>query len=361
MFYSTNIDSDNFEYLTSLVYPGQLGVSDNAPKNYELNVPYRLLFSSINLLEPDHYFSTCFIAPEVTLYAQTTKEETSTFLEKVSLHKHDFFEFMFVLSGEVYVNIENERHLYTTGSCCILNKNVMHTEEYSSDFRIVFLQISTEIMQLINEELKLCFFNIEKLQEKSAMSEFVSNNLNSDSVKYKAYVDFIPIENTAEITNTLHNYFDSITRESLNAEIGSTISILTLLKKIFLFMSSPDIFNTTPVQIGSSSEYSIFSEIAKLMTESDGRISRSQLSEELNYSGAYLNEICKKYSGLALFDYGMTFCMKAATHRLTSSKENITEIGYSLGFTNRTHFYKIFKNTYGVTPAEYRRKHKFDS
>ena len=28
---------------------------------------------------------------------------------------------MFVLDGEVYQNIENMRHLYTTGSCCKLN------------------------------------------------------------------------------------------------------------------------------------------------------------------------------------------------------------------------------------------------
>ena len=50
--------------------------------------------------------------------------------------------------------------------------------------------------------------------------------------------------------------------------------------------------------------------------------------------------------------------MKAAAQMLTSSKDNITEIGYTLGFTNRTHFYKVFKSTYGITPAEYRRKHK---
>lgn len=359
MFYSTNINSDNVEYLSSLIYPNQPGGANNrTTNNYTINVPYRLLFSSINLVEPDNFFSTCYISPEVTLYAQATKEETSSFLEKASLHKHDFFEFMFVLAGEVYVNIENERHLYPTGSCYILNKNVMHTEEYSSDFRIVFLQISTEIMQLINEELKLRFFNVEKFQETSAMSEFISNNLNSDSDNHKAYVDFIPQNNTDEITNTFHDYFDSITRESLNAKVGSTITILTILKKIFLFMSSTDIFSTTPVQIGSSAEYSVFSEIARLMNESKGRISRSQLSEKMNYSGSYLNEICKKYTGLSLFDYGMTFCMKAAAQMLTSSKDNITEIGYTLGFTNRTHFYKVFKSTYGITPAEYRRKHK---
>ena len=357
MFYTTNLDTKDISVLAEYLYPNLTQNSDNNTISYPLPFPYRLVFSSINLEDYDNYFSNCFITPDVSLYSQTKKDETGPLLERVTLHKHDFFELMFVLSGEVYVNIENERHIYTAGSCCILNKNVIHTEEYNTSFRIVFLQLSAELMNVINQELKLKLFNIEKINSGSAISEFINNNLTNDMDAHKAYVDFIPNGNSEEIAKHLHDYFDQITRESLDPKVGSTITVLTLIKKLFLYLSLPDKFSTIPVQIGSSAEYSLFSEIVRAMDQTNGRISRSQLSEKLNYSGSYLNEICKKFSGLSLFDYGMTFCMKTAADMLIHSNENITDIGYALGFSNRTHFYKIFKDIYGETPAQYRRNH----
>ena len=203
-------------------------------------------------------------------------------------------------------------------------------------------------------------FQVEKLASTSAINDFFTNNLSSDADTNKAYVDFIPTDDEI-IAKTLHDYFDQITHATLDPKLGSTITIMSLFKKLFMYMSMEENFSTAPVQIGSSAEYTLFTEIVAAMEETNGRISRSQLSNKLNYSGSYLNEICKKYSGLSLFDYGMTFCMKKAAHLLVSSSDNITDIGYALGFTNKTHFYKIFHETYGMTPAAYRRNHKTQS
>jgi len=233
----------------------------------------------------------------------------------------------------------------------------MHAEEYNTDFEIVFLQISTDLMKRIYSDLTLNFFDIEKISSDSDMNEFLSKNLGSDSDTGKAYVDFIPKGSNDEIANTLHQYFDKITRETMMPQVGSTVNVLNLLKQLFLFMSISGNFSTIPVQIGSTAETMLFDQIMTAMTETDGRISRSQLSEKLNYSGVYLNEICKKYTGKSLFDYGMTFCMKKAASLLTGSNDNIGDISAYLGFTNRTHFYKVFKEQYGMTPAEYRRMH----
>lgn len=358
MFYSTNLPNADPAEIARDLFPDMNEVTGKVAANYTLRTPYRLIFSSMKSDEPDDYYSNCFIAPDITLYYQASKEETQIVIHRAHLHKHDFFEFMFVLSGEIYVNIENARHLYRKGSCCILNRNVMHTEEYHTDFRIVFLQISSELMQRLNDELRLSFFSVERERPSSVMSDFIRNNTSSVTDTHRAYVDLIPLGDNKEITKTLHDYFDQITHETLDPGIGSTFMILTLLKKILLYISVSDYFSTTPVQIGSDTEYALFEEIEHTMAESTGRISRSQLANKLNYSGAYLNEICKKYSGLSLFDYGMTFCMKKAARLLESSSDNITDIGIYLGFTNRSHFYKIFKSIYGMTPAQYR-KEKF--
>lgn len=59
-------------------------------------------------------------------------------------------------------------------------------------------------------------------------------------------------------------------------------------------------------------DFILFSHICHLLEDTDGRISRSELEQILNYSGNYLNTIVKKYTHKCLFDYGQTFCMKKA-------------------------------------------------
>lgn len=86
-------------------------------------------------------------------------------------------------------------------------------------------------------------------------------------------------------------------------------------------------------------------------------MSRSELERLLNYSGDYLNRIVNKYAGMCLYDYGMTFCLKKAAKYLTETNESIGAIANRLQFTNRTHFYSLFKEKYGVTPKEYRQLH----
>lgn len=69
-----------------------------------------------------------------------------------------------------------------------------------------------------------------------------------------------------------------------------------------------------------------------------------------------MNTIVNKYTGMCLYDYGLTFTMKKAAHLLTETYKPISAIEAQLGLTNRTHFYKLFRKKYGVTPGEYRRK-----
>lgn len=186
---------------------------------------------------------------------------------------------------------------------------------------------------------------------------FFDMNLGNNQDCEKDYVDFIPNPEQSNLALTVHQMFDQLTLETLSPKQGSSLFVKYQIEQLFAFLMLPEHYSTTPIRIGTDTEYELYNKIIASMTRSFGRISRRQLSQELNYSGVYLNEIAKKYSGLSLFDLGMTFCMKKAARLLTSSKDSVTDIGSALGFTNRTHFYKIFKKTYGMTPAEYRKLH----
>ena len=50
----------------------------------------------------------------------------------------------------------------------------------------------------------------------------------------------------------------------------------------------------------------------------------------------------------------MDFAMEYAANQLQKTDRNIADIAAELKFTNRSHFYKLFKERYGVTPMKYR-------
>ena len=347
----TNVNSLDHHF-----YPPKSSDNNLLPSIFSITSSYRLFFSTMPTEENDAFFICTYIDPSAIMYSVISKEDDAAVtISAMKFHKHDFYEFMFVLDGELYVNIENQRHLYSKGCCYIVNRNVRHAEEYTPSFRAAFFQIHPDFLHSIYTDLCMDFFDIAKNSPKSKLMDFLHLNLTGSENSEKDYVDFIPIANNTFLTNSIHSIFDQITRETLSPQIGSSITVKQLILKLFLFLLNPDYFNTSPIRIGSDAEYTIYTQIVNAMIDNHGRISRNELAKELNYSGAYLNEISKKYSGLSLFDFSMTFCMKEAARLLSNSDMNIVDIGNHLGFSNRTHFYKIFKKTYHVTPAEYRR------
>ena len=50
--------------------------------------------------------------------------------------------------------------------------------------------------------------------------------------------------------------------------------------------------------------------------------------------------------------------MNAALPLLLNNEYNIKEIAYRLGFYDDAYFSRVFKNHYGITPGEYRKRRK---
>lgn len=65
------------------------------------------------------------------------------------LHSHEYYEFMFLIDGEIYQNIEHFRHYYPAGGCCLVDPHVLHAEEYATACRVLFFKISQSFMQQI--------------------------------------------------------------------------------------------------------------------------------------------------------------------------------------------------------------------
>lgn len=77
-------------------------------------------------------------------------------------------------------------------------------------------------------------------------------------------------------------------------------------------------------------------------------------AEALNLSPNYLSDLLKKETGKATLEHIHLFLIDKAKNSLLNSKENISEIAYSLGFEYPQRFSNLFKSKTGISPSEYR-------
>ena len=326
--------------------------------DYKMKYPLKLEYISMHPDDPLEYFTMTSIAPEHLYHSSIEREEIGKRITRFRLHRHSYYELMFVIEGSLYQVIENERHHYTPGSCCLLNKNVLHAEEHSTDFTAAFLDISDGLLADISDNLTGGFFRAELERPATDLDAFLKDNLSGQSGYEKRYVDFVPEKDNGRGARKAAATIDAIREELLNPRIGSTCLIKTHITKLFQILSDRRFYKTTPIQIGTDSENMLFDKIDKIMRDTDGRASRRFLEEELHYSGDYLNKITKKYTGFNIHDFGMSICMGIAARELLTTDRSIGDIAFGLGFSNRTHFYKQFDKIYHTSPAQYRKDQK---
>ena len=182
----------------------------------------------------------------------------------------------------------------------------------------------------------------------------MKHNLHEETVKH--YQDLFPSHDNNTAVQDLHERVDRLLNVLIRPGIGATWHITGALFELLDYLQTD--FYATPVRLASSADSLLFLRIRRLLEDTHGRLSRAELAKELHYNGGYLNEVVQRHTGKCLFEYGMTLCMQEAARLLEQTELPITEIAAQLRFTNRTHFYTLFRKHYGMTPQQYRTQHK---
>jgi AraC-like DNA-binding protein len=74
-----------------------------------------------------------------------------------------------------------------------------------------------------------------------------------------------------------------------------------------------------------------------------------------NMSPSKLKRLFKQIFGDSIFSYYQAFRMKEAARLLKEEKLSVSDVGYGLGFTNLSHFSRVFNEHIGMKPKQYSR------
>ena len=95
---------------------------------------------------------------------------------------------------------------------------------------------------------------------------------------------------------------------------------------------------------------------ACIKAHTDEAVTLKRLSHTLGYSEYYVSRKFKEISGMQFRDYLRYRRLAFALKEIRDTEKGILEIALDYGFSSHEAFTRAFKEAYGLTPSEYRRK-----
>lgn len=321
--------------------------NEGAELLYALNTPF-----CMNMIT-NHRTSQGFVVTQSILgragyqhFQKVLAGEREEFV--IPLHKHDYYEFLYVLEGAVTHDIEHFCKRYCAGQACILNKNTCHSERFSENCSLIYFCFGEEYVRELYES--------QTIKKKSdIMYNFVLSNINKQSIFLKDYLLLTPQSGSSAQIATINQLLERMSSELLVKQPGQRLMINALLVRIMAnFLDFSKAYDCRHIVLDTKSDSYLFNMITRWLEERSGKISRQSLSEKFGYSADHLNRVIKRGSGLSLIKYNQQICLKKAEHALRHTELNIADIIQKLGFDNQSHFYALFRDKHGMTPKQYR-------
>ena len=142
--------------------------------------------------------------------------------------------------------------------------------------------------------------------------------------------------------------------DELESLIANLINNRLRLKGKFSGRQAPEDKIKKPAEMKSSDEL-LMEKVIAIINENleNPELSVEFLSEKIGLSRVHLYRKLKDMTGISGSEFVRNIRMKQAATLLRERKISISQVAYTVGFTNSTHFSSVFKKYYGLSPTEY--------
>ena len=256
------------------------------------------------------------------------------------------FKFIYVINGEInhQFNDEEITHEIKQGQSVILGAN------YKSGNKILFpKQHKIQLMVLDIDRkkfVKQLTFPLSEMHEvyKQIFSDTEASRTLYHHTQYSLKMEYL--------ANEIHN-FKAEGLEKVSYHGAKALELLT-----YMLMGYKD--DTKSEDLQTLLKQKDLIKIKNVVNHIDRNISElgniSALAEKHDISEAKLREGFQVLFNSSIHDYIQTRRLETAMQLLLKTNKSISEIVYAIGLNSRSHFSKIFKERYGVSPNTIRIK-----
>jgi len=101
-------------------------------------------------------------------------------------------------------------------------------------------------------------------------------------------------------------------------------------------------------------------DLKELLHYDTSNLSLQYLSDQLGVHPVHISRAAPKHLSMSLGEYIRQDKIKKAIPLLLNSNASLTEITYKLGFSDQSHFNRVFKSHFNMNPSSYRKMIKLD-
>ena len=265
----------------------------------------------------------------------------SRFVE-TGLHRHNYIEIMYMYKGKTtHIINDNKAIDLNENELLLLNQHALHYVKKS------------EINDIgINIIIKPEFFDmsLELAGVDNYLTSFLINGIKTrgDGVSYLHF----KVADVHTVQSAVDALMESLFDESDVRQRSAKLALALLLAQLSL--NTHTIEMAQPQNKGNA----IVSDAISLIESSYRDATVKTVANKHGVSDEYVSMLVKNAMG-------ETFKSLLIKKRVAKAKEfllytdlSIQDICFTVGYENISHFYKIFKEAYGCSPASYRKKNK---
>lgn len=176
---------------------------------------------------------------------------------------------------------------------------------------------------------------------------------------FSQIVDFtsLPVY-TSELHHKIKSLFSLMHQEYQQAE-PNKVYLRHLLSALLAVLREEQQKRTSGEMAAGDSNYSVFSKfLALLDVEFTRHRSVEYYADQLNITTKKLGELSKSTTGDTPSRLIEKRIILAAKRFLIYTSDSVQQIAYTLGYTDHSHFTRVFRRLEGITPTAFREKHR---
>lgn len=253
----------------------------------------------------------------------------------IDWHWHSEVEFVFIEKGTAEFLVGSSRYVLTEGTGIFINSQVIHRFEASESVIIPNIVFSPSLLSA-KDSLIYC--------------KYIQPLLDS-SVECLIFSPEVPWQK--EVLKNLLLVFDVQDTES----IGEIKTVELLLKIWETVYENANISESIPVAKATAHTQAQLQIMMQYIHKNySEHITLADIAQTVSVSKSSALNIFNKYLRISPVSYLINYRLKRAAKLLASTDGSIYSIASNTGFENVGYFCRSFKEFFGVTPSEYRKK-----
>ena len=247
-------------------------------------------------------------------------------------HSHNFLEMNYMLSGSVTQTIDGNTEILHTGDILLMSKSTVH-----------FVNVPGSADLLINLMFPVENIDFESLETIMSKNSYVFNFLmeNMTSQKNSTYIIF-----RSSRYPVIHQLLDQIIDKYYSDSYFANEIIRLNISILFM-----ELLENVPFEIHRNAHQQLENQmifaILRMIHEEFRTISLGEIAGKLNYNENYLSNLIKNKTGKTFKEIQTKERLERAKLLIENTDMTIEEILYEVGWMNKSHFYKKYKEYYG--------------